>query len=185
MRRTASSKPRIEGGSFAPGAEAWFIKLEYSTDQLLARAWPWRRKPIFLQCIDDPESLVTYLQDLTWSDIARCGRDNRKELNEAISVIARLVMRGGQAGYLNGPGLIPAFERFVRGWQDPGTGFFGMTYLIEEQPEIRTKDLSLYLSHAGALCAASGAVVAAVDRDAVRDQGRSIFARLGSRERSQ
>jgi hypothetical protein len=51
--------------------------------------------------------MVTYLQDRFWSDVARCGRDNRKELNETISVIARLVMRGGQAGYLSGPGFIP------------------------------------------------------------------------------
>jgi hypothetical protein len=73
----------------------------------------------------------------------RCGRDNRKELNEAISVIARLVMRGGQAGYLSGPGFIPVFERFIRTWQDLATGFFGMTYLTEDYHQIRTKDLSL------------------------------------------
>jgi hypothetical protein len=132
-----------EGGSFAPGADTWFIKLECSTDQLLAREWPWRLKPTFLECINDPIRMVTYLQDLCWSDVARCGRDNRKELNEAISVIARLVTRGGQAGYLSGSGFIPVFERFIRDWQDPQTGFFGMTYVKEDYQQIRTKDLSL------------------------------------------
>jgi hypothetical protein len=87
--------------------------------------------------------MVTYLQDLSWSDVRRCGRDNRKELNLAISVIARLVLRGGQAGYFCGPGFQPVFERFVRDWQDPKTGFFGITYVLEEGQEIRTNDLSL------------------------------------------
>jgi hypothetical protein len=132
------------GGSFAPGTDVWFLKLDRSTDQLLASEWPWRAKPTFLEQIDDPARMVTYLQDLCWSDVRRCGRDNRKELNLAISVIARLVLQGGQAGYLSGPGFQPVFERFVRDWQDPQTGFFGMTYIVDDEgSEIRTTDLSL------------------------------------------
>ena len=132
------------GGSFAPGTEAFFLKLDRSTDQLLARQWPWRLQPTFLDRIDDPGRMVTYLQDLCWSDVTRCGRDNRKELNLAISVIARLVLKGGQAGYLSGPGFVPVLERFVRDWQDPKTGFFGVTYVVDNQAnEIRTTDLSL------------------------------------------
>jgi hypothetical protein len=130
-------------GSFAPSTEVFFLKLDRSTDQLLARNWPWRVKPSFLGRIDDPIRMVTYLQDLCWSDVKRCGQDNRKELNLAISVIARLVLRGGQAGYLSGPGFQPVFERFVRDWQDPRTGFFGVTYLLDGGQEIRTCDLSL------------------------------------------
>jgi hypothetical protein len=103
-------------GSFAPSTDVFFLKLDRSTDQLLAREWPWHVKPTFLEHIDDPVRTVTYLQDLCWSDVTRCGRDNRKELNLAISVIARLVLRGGQAGYLSGPGFQPVFERFVRNW---------------------------------------------------------------------
>jgi len=131
-------------GSFGPGTNVWFLKLDRSTDQILAREWPWPRKPMFLQCINDPVRMVTYLQDLCWSDIARCGRDNRKELNLAISVIARLVIKGGQASYLSGPGFYPAFERFVLDWQDPATGFFGVTYVTDDNGnQIRTTDLSL------------------------------------------
>ncbi|MBV9203248.1 MAG: hypothetical protein JO320_08975 [Alphaproteobacteria bacterium] len=132
------------GGSFAPGTDVFFLKLDRSTDQLLARQWPWRLHPTFLDPINDPGRMVTYLQDLCWSDVVRCGRDNRKELNLAVSVIARLVLQGGQAGYLSGPGFVPVFERFVRDWQDPFTGFFGVTYIIDSHGnEIRTTDLSL------------------------------------------
>jgi hypothetical protein len=131
-------------GSFGTGTDVWFLKLDRSTDQLLARAWPWPRPPVFLQCINDPVRMVTYLQDLCWSDVARCRRDTRKELNLAISVIARLVMKGGQAGYLSGPGFYPAFVQFVHDWQDPVTGFFGITYIVDEKGnQIRTRDLSL------------------------------------------
>jgi hypothetical protein len=131
-------------GSFGPGTNVWFLKLDRSTDQVLARAWPWPRQPTFLERINDPMRMITYLQDLCWSDIARCRRDNRKELNLAISVIARLVIRGGQAGYLSGPGFCPAFERFVLDWQDPETGFFGVTYITDGKGnQVRTTDLSL------------------------------------------
>jgi hypothetical protein len=132
------------GGSFAPGTEVFFLRLDRSTDQLLARQWPWRLQPTFLDRINDPGRMVTYLQNLCWSDVTRCGRDNRKELNLAISVIARLVLQGGQAGYLSGPGFVPVFERFLRDWQDPKTGFFGVTYITDNQGnEVRTTDLSL------------------------------------------
>jgi hypothetical protein len=131
-------------GSFAAGTRLFFLQLDRSTDQILAREWPWPRPPLFLERINDPVRMVTYLQDLCWSDIARCGRDNRKELNLAISVIARLVVKGGVAGYLSGPGFYPAFERFVLDWQDPATGFFGMTYITDESGNTyRTRDLSL------------------------------------------
>jgi hypothetical protein len=132
------------GGSFAPGTKVFFLKLDRSTDQLLARQWPWRLQPTFLDRIDDPARMVTYLQDLCWSDVTRCGVDNRKELNLAISVIARLVLQGGQAGYLSGPGFGSVFERFLQDWQDPETGFFGVTYIIDNQGnQVRTTDLSL------------------------------------------
>jgi hypothetical protein len=130
-------------GSFAPCTDVWFLKLDRSTDQLLARTWSWRLPPVFLDQIDDPMRMVAYLQDLCWSDVARCGCDNRKELNLAISVVARLVMRGGQAGYVAHPGAVPAFERFVQDWQDPETGFFGMIYILENGEQVATKDLSL------------------------------------------
>jgi len=119
-------------GSFAPSSDVFFLKLDRSTDQLLARGWPWRMQPIFLDRIDDPVAMVTYLQDLCWSDVKRCEHDNRKEPNLAISVVARLVQRGGQAGFLSGPGFQLVFKRFVRDWQNPKTGFFGATYLLEE-----------------------------------------------------
>ena len=44
---------------------------------------------------------------------------------------------------MSGPGFQPVFERFVRDWQDPKTGFFGVTYLLEGGTEISTNDLSL------------------------------------------
>ena len=141
-------------GSFAPGTEVWFLKLDRSTDQLLAREWPWRIAPYFLEAIDDPTKMYTYLDDLACSDVRRRGMDTRKELNLAISVIARLAIRGGQAGYLASPGIVPSLENFARSWRDASTGFYGVKYVIDENgTDITTKDLSLtfhmvrYLPH--------------------------------------
>ena len=143
-RNPPSALTQDPDGSFGFGTDVWFLKLDRSTDQILARAWPWPRPPMFLERMNDPVRMVTYLQDLCWSDIARCRVDNRKELNLAISVIARLVVKGGQAGYLSGPGFYPAFERFVFDWQDPETGFFGVTYVTDPNGnQVRTTDLSL------------------------------------------
>jgi hypothetical protein len=59
-------------------------------------------------------------------------------------VIARLVLQGGHAGYLRGPGFVPVFERFLEDWQNPETGFFGMTYIIDNHGnQVQTTDLSL------------------------------------------
>lgn len=113
-----ASVPDAEG-SFAPGTDVWFIKLDRSTDQVLARQWPWRMAPYFLQLIDDPIRAYTYLIDLAWSDVARRGADTRNELNLAVSVIARLAGRGGQAGYLASTGVIPVIESFARAWRIP------------------------------------------------------------------
>ncbi len=132
MRRLSHGLTQDSDGNFAPGTEVFFLKLDRSTDQLLARKWPWRLQPTFLDCIDDPGRMVTYLQDLCWSDVTRCGRDNRKELNLAISVIARL-LQGGQAGDLSGSGFVPVLERFIQDWQNPTTAFFGVTYITDNQ----------------------------------------------------
>lgn len=58
-------------------------------------------------------------------------------------MITRLVYQGGQARYLSGPGFFSFLEQFIRDWQDRDTGFFGMTYLVEDGQTIRTRDLSL------------------------------------------
>ena len=119
-----------------------------------AREWPWRIAPYFLERIDDPVHLYTYLEDLAWCDIRRRGVDTRKELNLAVSVLARLAIRGGQAGYLSSPGVIPVLERFAASWRDQETGFYGVKYIIDaDGTETTTKDLSLtfhmvrYLPH--------------------------------------
>lgn len=59
-------------------------------------------------------------------------------------------MQNGQKGYLQRPGFDPAFEPFVHDWQDPQTGFFGMTYITGAGGNaVRTTNLSLtfHLAH--------------------------------------
>ncbi|SDR39128.1 hypothetical protein SAMN05519103_02595 [Rhizobiales bacterium GAS113] len=129
-------------GSFGPCVTQWFLKLDRSTDQLLHPAdWP-RAKPFdFLRKIDAPEVMEAYLERLVQSDLPQ-GRDNRKELNLTVSVISRLVLRGGIDGRLAGPRFTLAFRDFLNRWQDPQTGFFCVSY-VDGAATIKTIDLSL------------------------------------------
>lgn len=129
-------------GSFGPCVAQWFLKLDRSTDQLLHPAdWP-RAKPFdFLRKVDTPDVMVAYLERLVQSDLSQ-GRDNRKELNLAVSVISRLVLRGGIDDHLAGPRFASAFRDFLNRWQDGQTGFFCVSY-VDGASTIKAIDLSL------------------------------------------
>ena len=97
--------------------------------------------PRFLDRVNDPDRLMSYLKGLLVSRLAE-GVDHRKELNFSTANLVRLILRRRPANYLWDPRLEDVIRRFVADWQDPTTGFFGATYLIEGR-RFRTVDLSL------------------------------------------
>ncbi len=135
----AATQDRL--GSYGPGALPWFIKLDRSTDQLVDGPWPGAAPPVFLEKIDTPNKMTHYLQSLVVCDLAK-GEDQRKELNLASAVIARLALWGGQAGYMADRTFETAFRRFLHHWQDKETGFFCVSYSFGGKT-IKTVDLSL------------------------------------------
>ncbi len=128
-------------GSFGPCVEAWFWKLDASTDRFLAGD-PVPTAPRFLDRINDPARLDAYLQGLLRSDPRRDGIDNRKELNIASADLVRLILRRKPDGYPWRDDLVPVVRRFLAAAQDPATGFFGERYRDGER-EIRMPDLSV------------------------------------------
>jgi hypothetical protein len=129
-------------GSFGPCTEAWFLKLDRSTDPLVDGPWPaGAMPPRFLDTINTPERMISYLDDLLVSDIAK-GVDKRKELNLASAVIARVALWGDAADYLESRRFRSAYLDFLDRWQDPETGFFCHWYR-DGSKEIKTLDLSL------------------------------------------
>ena len=129
-------------GSFGPCTEPWFLKLDRSTDPLVDGPWPKAAKPPrFLDEIKTPERMIEYLSPLLVSDVA-AGIDNRKELNLASAVIARMALWGDAAEYLGSRRFRSAMLDFLDRWQDPQTGFFCHDYKVDDA-EIKTLDLSL------------------------------------------
>jgi hypothetical protein len=124
-------------GSYGPCVEAWFWKLDASTDRFLADGAP-PVPPRLLDRINDPARLDAYLRGLLTSDLPRDGIDHRKELNIASADLVRLVLRRRPLGYDWQPGLEAVVRRFVADAQSPATGFFGERY-----GAVETDDLSM------------------------------------------
>jgi hypothetical protein len=136
-----SAATQDEDGSYAPGTEVWFLKLDASVDRLLAPDFA-GRPPRFLNRVNDPARLRHYLDNLLVSRLLEEGVDHRKELNFATANLVRLILWRRPANYAWDPRLEAVIRRFVADWQDPVTGFFGATYEIGSQ-RFRTTDLSL------------------------------------------
>lgn len=132
-----------QDGSFGGGTEVWFLKLDASVDHLLADDFVGGgRPPRFLDRVNDPHHLQHYLNSLVVSHLAEDGVDRRKELNFATADLVRLILRRRPPGYPWHPALESVIRRFVAGWQDSRTGFFGADYEIAGQ-RWRTADLSM------------------------------------------
>jgi hypothetical protein len=130
-------------GSYGAGSEVWFLKLDASVDYLLAADLDSDGKPPrFLDRINDPDRLESYLHSLLVSRLAQDGIDHRKELNFATADLVRLILWRRPANYPWDRRLESVIRRFVASWQDPATGFFGPTYQIAGC-WWRTADLSL------------------------------------------
>ncbi|HUC71354.1 MAG TPA: hypothetical protein VMS01_09200 [Stellaceae bacterium] len=139
----ATSAARDREGSFGVGTDVWFLKLDASIDAMLADDFDAVGvQPRFLDRVNGPERLISYLDNLRVSHLAEDGVDHRKELNFATADLVRLILRRRPSGYPWDPRLDTAIRRFVDDWQDPTTGFFGADYNIAGQ-RWRTADLSL------------------------------------------
>jgi hypothetical protein len=98
------------------------------------------------------KKLLTRLQDLLISDIARTGVNNRAQLSSLITSISQGLFkdyiregleRSRDARFDSKlPGLEDAFRFFLSGAQDPQTGYWGAWYIIDGKVH-KTSDLSM------------------------------------------
>ena len=130
-------------GCYGAGTKVWFLKLDASIDHLLAPDFEtYGKLPRFLDRVNDPDRLESYLSSLLVSRLAEDGVDRRKELNLSTANLVRLILWRRPANYLWDSRLEAVIRRFIVDWQDPSTGFFGAIYLIDGG-RFRTTDLSL------------------------------------------
>jgi hypothetical protein len=124
-----------------------FLKLDASYDNIAALSShdvaP-RVRTAFLDRFNDPDRLAAALRRLAISDIAHEGVDHRRELNEMLSSLIRLVRRGWPIGYEWKPGVKERLYELIRGeLRDPATGYWGAAYRTETGEIVRTADLSI------------------------------------------
>jgi hypothetical protein len=150
----ALAAPAEEGAETQDGAGAWgrcytveFLKLDASYDNIAALSSRDTKPPIrtqFLDRFNDPDRLAAVLRRLAVSDIAQEGVDHRRELNETLSSLIRLVRRGWPIGYDWAPGVKERLYDLIRGeLRDPATGYWGAAYRTETGAVVRTSDLSI------------------------------------------
>jgi hypothetical protein len=80
--------------------------------------------------VNSPQKLEEYFTTLATSDVARTGLDHRKELNESLSNLTRLILRDQPASYHWDPKLKSTITTLILGpLRNPQTGWWGERYV--------------------------------------------------------
>jgi len=127
-----ADKQSPDDGSFNRYAQEWFYKVDSACDKLVVMqfmetkpAYPLR----FLDRINSPEKLRSYLDSRLISDVRKTGVDTRFELNLCGSDLVRLITGSLPSGYQFHPKLKDVMLDYLDNrWQDPKTGFWGCWY---------------------------------------------------------
>jgi hypothetical protein len=103
-------------GSWGRCYTEWFFKLDASYDHLNHDATRNRRADFPLQLLErisTPAKLRKYFASVSVSDIARNGVDHRRELNESMADIMRLILQDRPIGYRWDPRLKTALMDII------------------------------------------------------------------------
>jgi len=142
----AQAVEQAEDGSYAPGCQEWFFRLDLSLDRLILLNALGQKPPrplTLLERVNSPERLAAYFDSILISDIPATGRDHRKELNFSAAALARLIPGAVESGFSFHPELEQALWRYLDDrWQDPQTGYWGAWYRKDGRV-IKTADLSI------------------------------------------
>lgn len=152
LRDTANADAKDEqsviDGSWGRWYTEWFFKLDASYDQITALANQGQvpKYPVhFLDRINSPEKLTGHLNHLLISDLNTGGVDHRRELNETISDLMRLILRDQPKNYVYDPRLKAALlDWLLNTARNPKTGYWGAWYSEPNDGGIKkTDDLSI------------------------------------------
>jgi hypothetical protein len=136
--------------------EEWFMRLGATLSALESLSQRGEQPRYALRPsgkFDTGKKLLTELQDLLVSDIARTGVNNRAELGSLITTFGqgafkqhlREMLIESTDLRLSSPGLdalTEAFRFFLNGAQDPTTGYWGAWYIVDGKVH-KSQDLSM------------------------------------------
>jgi hypothetical protein len=142
------AKQDRQDGSWGSCCSEWFFKLDSSFDHLhedkptngaIGAVYP----PRFLDRVNSPEKLSNYLESVWLSDVPRTGVDHRREFNESLSNLMRLILKDRPVGYAWDPNLKSTLMDLVlHKFRNPQTGWWGTTFVRNGRVEF-VDDLSL------------------------------------------
>lgn len=117
-------------GSWGGCYDAWFFRLDASYDGHFSRDQGGSHISL-LDRVNSPRKLVDYVNAISMSDVAHTGVDHRREMNEALSTLIRLIVRGQPRAYQWDPELKATLLDLLKQLRNPDTGWWGERYQRE------------------------------------------------------
>jgi len=116
-------------GSWGRCYDAWFFRLDGSYDGHFQKGEGGGRIPL-LDRVNSPERLTEYIRSISVSDVAHTGVNHRREMNEALSTLIRLILRVEPRGYRWHPALKTTLrDLLLNQLRNPATGWWGERYV--------------------------------------------------------
>lgn len=117
-------------GSWGRCYDAWFFRLDASYDGHFSRDQGGSHIPL-LDHVNSPQKLTEYVNSICVSDVAHSGVDHRREMNEALATLVRLIVRGQPHAYQWHPELKNTLLALLKQLRNPDTGWWGERYQRE------------------------------------------------------
>jgi hypothetical protein len=138
-RNEITTKQDPSDGSWGGCYTQWFFRLDATYDQL-SRDDVRDRKPQLpvrlLDRVNSPGKLRQYFDSVAVSDIAKNGVDNRRELNESMADLMRLILQDRPVGYSWDPRVKGALmDLILNRLRNPETGWWGERYIFNGRTE--------------------------------------------------
>jgi hypothetical protein len=128
--RETRAREQDADGSWGRCYDAWFFRLDASYDGHFSLGEGGEHIPL-LDRVNSPQKLAQYVHSIAVSDVAHSGVDHRREMNEALSTLIRLIVRGQPRAYQWEPGMKATLLDLLKQLRNPDTGWWGERYQRE------------------------------------------------------
>jgi hypothetical protein len=133
-RNGSTTKQDPSDGSWGGCYTRWFFRLDATYDQLSRDEMRDRKPELQIRLLDrvnSPGKLRQYFDSVSFSDIAKNGVDNRRELNESVADLVRLILQNRPVGYPWDPQVKDALmEIILNRLRNPETAWWGERYIF-------------------------------------------------------
>jgi hypothetical protein len=138
-REETTTRQDPNDGSWGGCYAEWFFRVDASYEFLMGDETGNRNPDVPLRLLDrvnSPEKLQQYFNGVFTSDIAKSGVDHRRELNESMADLMRLILHDRPIGYRWDPQLKSTLmNMLLQRLRNPETGWWGERYIFNGRTE--------------------------------------------------